>query len=132
MMHATTFAPWKAAFAAGLVAACFASGAQAQPSSFQLTCREIGVSGATLHATCRRMNGSWNRTAIQIRGIENINGNLRVTGAVPSSYQLTCRNIGANGDVLFATCRRVDGAWQPTSLRIPDIANIDGVLRYER
>ncbi len=132
MIHATTFGSGKTAFAAGLVAAALMSGAHAQPSSFQRTCRSIGVTGATLHATCRRINGSWNRTAIQIRGIENINGSLRVTGGGASSYQLTCRNIGANGDVLFATCRRVDGAWQPTSIHIPDIANIDGVLRYER
>ena len=132
MLHGSTSGSWQAAFAACLVAACFAAGAQAQPSSFQHSCRDIGVAGATLHATCRRINGSWNRTAIQIRGIENINGNLRVAGANPSSYQLSCRNIGANGDVLFATCRRVDGAWQPTSVHILDIANIDGVLRYER
>ena len=106
------------------------SSAQARPSSFQRTCVDIGVRGAALFATCRRIDGSWHRTSLEIDGVENINGSLRVTGVSPSSFQLTCRNIGINGDVLFATCRRIDGGWQPTSIHLPDVENIDGDLRY--
>jgi hypothetical protein len=134
MTRRSTFASWKTPLAAGLMAACctgFSAHAQA-PSSFQRSCRDITVSGAVLSAVCRRMDGSWNRTAIQIDGIENIDGHLRVTGGGPSSYQRSCRNMAANGDVLFANCRRMDGSWRPTDIHIPGIANIDGVLRYER
>jgi len=101
------------------------------PSSFQTTCADVSVHGSTLSATCRRIDGSWSRTAIAIDGVENINGNLQYTGASPSSYQLTCKKIGASGDLLVATCARIDGRWQRTSMPIPGIANIDGVLRYE-
>jgi len=108
------------------------SSAQAQaPSSFQKSCTNITVSGVTLQANCRKVDGTWDSTSIQIIGIENINGVLKVTGASPSSYQKTCRDIGINGDVLMATCQKVDGSWQDTSLEIPGIANINGVLKYQ-
>jgi hypothetical protein len=89
------------------------------------------VSGVTLQANCRKVDGTWDSTSIEISGIENINGVLKVTGASPSSYQKTCRDIGVNGDVLMATCQKVDGSWQGTSLEIPGIANINGVLKYQ-
>jgi hypothetical protein len=89
------------------------------------------VTDTLLTAECKRMDGSWNRTAIQIDGTENINGNLKLTGATPSSYQRSCRDIGANGDVLFATCRRIDGSWTASEILLPGIANIDGVLRLQ-
>lgn len=45
-------------------------------SSYQRTCRNIGISGATLTASCRRINGSYLGTSILIPGIKNINGDL--------------------------------------------------------
>jgi CVNH domain len=46
-------------------------------SSYQRSCQNIGVAGATLTASCRRINGTYNnRAAILIPGIKNIDGNL--------------------------------------------------------
>lgn len=47
------------------------------PSSYQSSCRNISVAGATLTASCRRRNGTYNPTSILIRGIYNNDGNLR-------------------------------------------------------
>ena len=46
-------------------------------SSYQNSCRRIGVAGATLTASCRRINGTYNSTSILIKGIFNKNGVLR-------------------------------------------------------
>jgi hypothetical protein len=111
----------------------FALPAQAQQmSSYQDSCRHIRVHGATLSADCRRMNGSFNETAIEIRGIENIDGNLQFSSMVqPSSYQITCRHIRVTGATLTALCRRIDGTWNESSALIAGIANIDGNLQYQ-
>jgi CVNH domain len=45
-------------------------------SSYQRTCGSIGVAGATLTASCRRINGTYRSTSILIPGIKNINGDL--------------------------------------------------------
>jgi hypothetical protein len=107
-----------------------ASPAQADPSSFQRSCGNIGVSGDLLFADCRRIDGSWTQTSIRIPGIENIDGDLEYTGGA-SSFQRSCDRIGVSGDMLFAECRRIDGSWNSTSIAIPDIANIDGRLEYQ-
>ena len=48
-----------------------------------------------------------------------------------STYQMSCRHIGVAGSTLFANCRRMDGSFNRTSILIPGIENIDGVLRYQ-
>ena len=62
-----------------IAAACGVAGvARAQPaSSYQLSCNNIGAAGSTLFADCRRINGTCNKSQIQIPGVENIDGNLR-------------------------------------------------------
>jgi len=102
------------------------------PSSFQMSCSNLGVSGSTLFALCQRIDGSFNQSSIAILGIENINGQLRLTSwPQPSSYQKSCSNIGVSGSTLFAECRRIDGSSNRTSILIPGIANINGVLQYQ-
>ncbi|MDZ8263219.1 hypothetical protein [Nostoc sp. ChiQUE01b] len=50
---------------------------------------------------------------------------------ISSTYQKTCSNIQVqDGDLLSATCIRTDGRLNNTSLRIPGIENIDGVLTF--
>jgi hypothetical protein len=107
--------------------------AQAQQmSTYQDSCRQIRVHGATLAADCRRMDGGFNETAIEIRGIANIDGNLHFSSMVDSSsYQLTCRRIRVIGATLTAVCRRIDGSFNESSILIPGIANIDGNLQYQ-
>jgi hypothetical protein len=87
---------WKCVIGIATISLCVASSsAQADtPSSFQKSCTNIVVSGATLQAKCRKVDGTWDSTSIEIIGIENINGVLKVTGASPSTYQKTCRDIG--------------------------------------
>jgi hypothetical protein len=111
----------------------FALPAQAQQmSTYQDSCSRIRVHGATLAADCRRMDGSFNETAIEIRGIANIDGSLQFSSMVqPSSYQLTCRHIRVTGATLTALCRRIDGSFHESSTLIPGIANIDGNLQYQ-
>ncbi|MEH2394209.1 MAG: hypothetical protein V7K21_21935 [Nostoc sp.] len=50
--------------------------APTDPSSYPAFCRNIGVAGATLTASCRRINGTYNSTSILIKGIYK-NGVLR-------------------------------------------------------
>ncbi len=48
----------------------------------------------------------------------------------PSTYQQSCGRIGVAGSTLFANCRRRDGSFSRTSIAIPGIENIDGVLQF--
>lgn len=47
-----------------------------------------------------------------------------------SSYQKTCFNIKVKGDLLSATCIKIDGRLNNTSIHIPGIENINGVLTF--
>lgn len=47
-----------------------------QASSYQNSCREEEIYGATLVAECRRIDGSYQDTSILIPGIQNNNGRL--------------------------------------------------------
>lgn len=98
-------------------------------SSFQNSCGNISVSGAILSADCRRQDGSFTRTSIEIPGIANIDGVLQFTGD-QSSFQRSCGDIRVQGDILWAMCRRGDGGYSRSSIEIPDIVNIGGVLQY--
>jgi hypothetical protein len=55
-------------------------------------------------------------------------------GVPQGSYLRSCGNVAVQGDTLIATCRRVDGGEQPTSLAavhrcVGDIGNDDGNLQ---
>jgi hypothetical protein len=123
----------KSLVVAAAIALCFvAQSVRAQSaSSFQNSCSNMTVTANILRANCRKINGSYDQTSIAIRGVENIDGTLRVTGAGASSYQQTCQYIGIVGSVLSATCRRINGSWQLSSLALPGIANINGILTYQ-
>jgi hypothetical protein len=107
------------------------SAASAAPSSYQLTCSNISLSGNVLSAVCRRRNQTLNRTSIVLRGIENIDGTLRVInpGGI-ASFQLTCRNTSVNGSQLSGSCRKINQTYVNTSTNINGIENINGVLTY--
>jgi hypothetical protein len=50
-----------------------------QPSrvaNFQDSCRHIHVADSTIMAACRRVDGRYEQTSIDIPGIENIDGHL--------------------------------------------------------
>ena len=119
-------------FALIVAAVCGSAAAYAQPTStYQMSCTRIGAAGSTLFADCRRINGSFNRSQIQIPGMENINGRLRFNGmGYKSTFQDSCTEIRVIGSTLSALCRRIDGTFNQTMIPIFGIENIDGNLQY--
>jgi len=74
-----------AALALGLGGAAITCQAQTPGGSYQQTCRDIGVRGSTLYATCKDEGGNWRNTQLsdyrRCNGeIQNLNGNLSCTG----------------------------------------------------
>jgi hypothetical protein len=104
------------------------------PSSYQSSCQNINITGATLSARGRLANASTKSTSILIRGIENQNGSLTYSRnpKVASSYQLSCKNIDNTGATLLARCRLVNGSTKSTSILIRGIENQNGNLAYSR
>ena len=101
------------------------------PSTYQLSCTDTVAAGAMLYATCRRIDGSSLRTQIAIPGVENIDGMLRFNGmGYASTFQQSCTQIAVAGNILSASCRRIDGSYVATSIPIFGVENIDGTLRY--
>ncbi|MHC5719630.1 MAG: mannose-binding lectin, partial [Nostoc sp.] len=100
-------------------------------STYQQTCTDISIQGNILSATCKKRDGSLKNTSIVLKGIENIDGGLKVTDPnKPSNYHETCTEISIQGNVLSATCKRADGSPNKTSLVLDGIENIDGNLTY--
>jgi hypothetical protein len=106
------------------------------PSTFQQSCRNFRLAGATLTAECLRINRTYNTTAILIRGIYNNNGILTYTSnpTAASSYQSSCENIKLSfgNDSLEARCRESDGDYQNSKIKIRGISNSNGNLTYSR
>jgi hypothetical protein len=100
-------------------------------SSFQRSCDRIAIAGNALVATCRRVDGSLNRTSLVLEGVENIDGQLRATGpGRPATFQNSCRHIRMDGGTLTATCKRIDHSDEQTSVELPGISNNNGNLQY--
>ncbi|MEM7592834.1 MAG: CVNH domain-containing protein [Cyanobacteria bacterium P01_A01_bin.83] len=98
---------------------------------FSQTCDDVSIGGSTLSADCRRRNGSYNSTSINLNpDIENVNGSLKWQ---PSNFIETCRNTAlAGGGTMEAECKTRDQRWVSTRINLDDhIANIDGNLKYE-
>ncbi len=108
------------------------------PGSYQLTCKDISVSGTTLKATCK-WKGAYvapstlGYAAGCVGDIANVRGNLACTGA-NGSFSETCKDARVENRTLFAQCRNKAGQYVPTSL--PDfigfdhnISNCDGKLQ---
>lgn len=129
--------------------------AQTSPSgSYQQSCRNIGVNGSTLYASCKNSNGEWQSTQLQdfqrcAGEIGNNNGTLRCdmrennfqpvsqgnwqNGAPSGGYTQTCQEIRTSGNTLEANCQTISGQWNRTSLQnfnqcIGEIENNDGRL----
>lgn len=121
-------------FGCGLIVSSvtFSGPAQAvSPSSYQSSCRNISIDGSRLSASCRTIAGNYISSSIYVQGIENKDGRLNFTRlGVASSYQRTCNNIGIAGATLTASCRKINGTYEGTSILIPGIKNINGDLTY--
>ncbi|HEY5030641.1 MAG TPA: CVNH domain-containing protein [Candidatus Angelobacter sp.] len=91
-----------AALALGLGGVAITCQAQAPGGSYQQTCRDIGVRGSTLSATCKDEGGNWRSTQLsdfqRCNGeIQNLNGNLSCTGGNGAGNNGNYNN-GNNGD----------------------------------
>jgi len=116
-------------FSVALIASPFS--AVAAPSSYQLTCSSISLKGNVLSATCRRRDQSLNSTSITLKGIENIDGTLKVLDpGKTANFDLTCTSTSIRGDIISSQCRKINREFVQTSTRINGIENIDGVLKY--
>jgi hypothetical protein len=82
------------AFTAALLAgAIFVQPAHAQPApqgSYLGSCTHVRMHGDRLVAQCRRINGAWDRTALDVAGcsgdIANLNGHLSCNRATREGY----------------------------------------------
>ncbi|WP_312167189.1 CVNH domain-containing protein [Phenylobacterium sp.] len=118
---------------------------QLPSGSYQQTCRDPRVSGATLTASCQDSRGRWNYSSLNFRDcrgdIANNNGRLSCQwggggpgwGQLPSgSYQQTCRDARVSGNTLTASCRDGRGRWNYSTLNFrdcrSDIGNDNGRL----
>ena len=98
-------------------------------SNFTETCTHIAITGSgIMTASCKKANGQWNTTALDLNtGVGNNNGTL-VTG--DSDFKASCRNIGGTS-ILTASCRRRNGTYNRTALDMnPYINNSNGSLTW--
>ncbi|WP_110973024.1 mannose-binding lectin [Pseudomonas huaxiensis] len=110
--------------------------AQAAPSTFQNSCRNIELqtdsNEVSIHAECRTRSGDYNATAIELVGVSNEYGTLRGRGDAPSSFQNSCRNVQLRYNPqevdIAAICEDGKGGEKNTSITLHDIENNDGNL----
>jgi CVNH domain len=125
--------------AASILMVGFAASAQQAPTgSYQRTCSNVSVSGTTLNASCKGFNGQSMQTDLPfyascVGDIGNINGTLACAGP-NGSYALTCTDVAVKGDTLSASCKKINGQLENTSLKgfqgfQGNISNCDGKLR---
>jgi hypothetical protein len=112
-------------------------------STFNLTCSDIKLSpdNSTITATCKKRNGSPNRTSLKIMGVQNVDGKLTATGG-ESNYLKSCHTIRlkvpSKTDYyikeveLTAICPKNSGHPSNTQLKLTNIENIDGVLKVTK
>jgi hypothetical protein len=105
--------------------------AVAAPSSYQQTCSDISIQDNVLSALCKKRDQSPNNTAITLKGIENIDGTLKVVDPRKiANFNLSCTDTSVAGAELSSECRKKNGSFVPTRASINGIENIDGVLKY--
>jgi hypothetical protein len=110
--------------------------------SYQTTCQSVKVTGTSLHATCKNIDGRWAPASLAdfnqcIGDIHNYNGQLHCNmGSTPprGPYTETCRFIFASGTTLTANCKNAGGKWVAQTYLanfnqcIGDIHNYNGQL----
>ncbi|RUT04396.1 hypothetical protein DSM106972_046240 [Dulcicalothrix desertica PCC 7102] len=76
-----------------------------------------------LYIKCQKPDGGYYVGAIYLHGIINNNGTLVYVGRnQTTNFQYSCYNIIiSKGDMLSANCRKINGDFNYTSIRIPDM-----------
>jgi hypothetical protein len=112
--------------------------------SYTESCRDMRVDRDhhRLEAECKRLDGRWRDTALDLRecdrGIVNDNGYLACRRQVetvrlpPGSYRESCRDFSVDNGQLGTRCRRKNGDWRDTAIDLnrckKAILNDDGRL----
>jgi len=103
------------------------------PGSYTKTAREASISAdGTLTAQLQKMDGAWVPASYQY-DLSNQNGSFYPLPA--GTYNLTSRNIHVenreDGPYLVAECRKINGTWVSSAIKLPHVENIDGVLKSQ-
>lgn len=105
---------------------------RSQPTSFVQTCKDLALDGDTLYADCKTPQQTFKRTSLLLKGIENIDGQLKVSSSWnPASFYWSCENISLRGSVIFARCQTRAQRYTPTRLELTGIVNVGGELQYK-
>jgi hypothetical protein len=125
-------------------------GGQLPDGSYRKTCRYERLDGYHLKAECRRDDGTWRASWLDLRScrkdIRNQDGYLRCgeweyqpgrpAFEIPQgSYRKSCARIRIRDGQLKAECRTIAGSWRQVSVpvrRCRRFANDDGRLVCER
>ena len=99
---------------------------------FSGSCTNATVSGSTLSATCKKMDGSSSDTQINLNDhIVNTDGAL--DWAENGKFMGSCSNTNLDGSTLKASCKKMDQSTNNTSINLDaHIANMDGVLTFQK
>ena len=120
--------------AAALVVA--ASAVSAEPSSFQRTCKDIGLdvtdARVMVQANCENANGHFiGMTQVELMGVHNMPAGLEL-GDGSSSYQRSCTDSKLSWDnnsvTLTATCQDGKGGTRIGTIAVENIHNINGQM----
>ena len=116
-------------------------GANVPAGSYRQTCINCLATGGNLTATCKKINQQYIESTLysysQCRtGIANADGFLTCdrgdSDSPEGSYKASCIQINTQQNVLYARCRKVNGAWQESSLPLGhcnyQIYNLNGIL----
>lgn len=97
--------------------------------SFSLSSSNISISNGTLHASCRRVDGSYNQSSLNLNEkIGNIDGELKYGYG---DFSHSSNNISVSGNTLHASCRAINGLYKNSSLNLDHhVTNINGDLRW--
>ena len=99
--------------------------------NFSQSCYDSFIDGSVLSSTCRRINGSYMPTSIDLNPvIENVDGELEWQ---PSNFIETCDYAQlASPSIMIAECKTRSQELVPTFVDLDEhIANIDGTLMFE-
>ncbi|HMG53300.1 MAG TPA: CVNH domain-containing protein [Kofleriaceae bacterium] len=101
------------------------------PGSYSKTAKDVTFAAdGNLTAQLQKMDGSWVGASYHY-DLSNQNG---VFCPLPAgNYNLSVRNIAvenrADGPYIVAECRKIDGSWASSALKLPYVENINGVLK---
>lgn len=102
--------------------------------NFVSSCTEINLDTASILANCSAANGGIYKSALRLRGINNVNGILTIDddSSIPSVFYKTCKNMGIDDyGILSASCKDASGRYRSSSIDLSDIIkNYNGTLVY--